>query len=85
MKMIDGIKSKNVDELAEWLDKYGILDNSPWITWFDKAYCKKCNNILMDGVEYAWCELNNKCRFFQDSEESPDTKQIIKMWLQSEE
>ena len=35
--------------------------------------------------EFAWCELNGKCKFFKDMDDIPDVKQIIKMWLESDE
>lgn len=33
--VFDRFKSMNIDELAEWLDKYGMFENSPWMLWFD--------------------------------------------------
>lgn len=32
-------------------------------------------------VECAYCELENKCRFFTDLEDIPDNKKVIEMWL----
>ena len=67
---------------------------SPWDNWFYKNYCRKCEPITKENpncrfcktLEYAWCELNdNKCKFFPDMKEAPYGKQIIKMWLESEE
>ena len=90
MKVFDEIKSKNIDELAEWLDKHGVVDDSPWMQWWDKTYCSKCDPEIIETlifetkIEHAWCEVYHKCRFFQDMEETPDSKQIIKMWLESE-
>ncbi len=89
MKMIDKFKSMNIDEFIEWLDEYASLYPSPWDEWFDVSYCGKCKPEIVydDGIgrrEYGWCELNGKCRFFQDMDEQPDTKQVIKMWLENE-
>lgn len=82
------LKNKTVDELIDWLDEY-VINDSPWISYFDNKYCKKCEPIhCEDGDcgsnDYGWCELNNKCRFFQDMDGIPDNKQIIKMWLERE-
>ena len=44
--VFDKFKSMNIDELAEWLDKYGMFDNSPWMSWFDQKYCKGCEDIM---------------------------------------
>ena len=85
MTVFESFKFKSIDELTEWLDKYGLFDNSPWIIYFDKNYCKKCDGVFYDGDEYAWCELNdNKCRFFQDMDSILNNKEIIKIWLESE-
>lgn len=88
MTVYESFKSKSIDELAEWLDKH-VIDDSPWISYFDRKYCNKCKPIhCEDGDcgsgEYSWCELNGKCRFFQDMPDIPDNKQIIKMWLERE-
>lgn len=97
MTKFDNFKSKNIDELVEWLDKYGAFDNSPWMLWFDKNYCRNCppeDSLIPDSqeeqeywhhCECAWCELHDKCKFFPEMDEVPDNKQVIKMWLESEE
>ena len=90
MIVFDSIKSKNIDELAEWINKYGVQDYSPWDNWFYNKYCNDCEPIVKtDGIyekEYTWCELNcNKCKYFQSMEEAPWGKQLVKMWLESED
>lgn len=91
MTIFESIKSKNIDELAEWLDEYGLYDGSPWIDWWDKKYCCKCipelkhNEIFGNEDEYGWCELHKKCKYFQDMDNIPNNKQIIKMWLENED
>lgn len=93
--VFDRFKSMNIDELSEWLDEYGMFDGSPWIEWFDKSYCQKCDSVIgyysselenepRKGHEFAYCELNGYCRFFNEMNAIPDNKQIIKMWLESE-
>ena len=80
------LKSMSIDELAEWLDKYGMQDYAPWDVHFDKNYCNCCEPVD-NGVVYdfAYCELNGgKCRFFPDMEEYPHGKQVVKLWLESE-
>lgn len=90
MKVFDKIKSKNISELADWLDKYCMTDNSPWIDWFDNNYCNKCESEIVyveklnQKLECSWCELNDKCRYFQELDEVPDCKKVIEMWLESE-
>lgn len=87
MTVFESIKCKNIDELAEWLDEYGIQDFSPWSNWFDRNFCKNCEIIDKGDIfEYSWCELNDgKCKFFQDMDEAPWGKQIVRMWLESED
>lgn len=88
--IFDDIKSKSVDKFAEWLDKYGMFDNSPWMEWFDKKYCNKCEPVMCrykdskSEIPCSWCELENKCKFFPNLDHTPDNKDIIKMWLESE-
>ena len=85
--VFDKFKSMNIDEFAEWLDEYGMFDNSPWMSWFDQKYCKNCEYIMRkyedDTKEFtcSWCELNGNCKFFPDLDELPENKEIIKMWL----
>lgn len=91
MTNFKSIKSKNIDELAEWLDKHGEHDGSAWSKWFDENYCRKCESeyvyveMFKKKLPCAWCEIHGKCKYFQDMSNIPDTKQIIKMWLETEE
>lgn len=92
MTKFESIKSKNIDEFAEWLDKYGAYDGSEWCEWFDDNYCQKCETEYIYSERFdmelpcGWCEIHhNKCRFFQDMDSVPDNKEIIKMWLETEE
>lgn len=88
MTVFDNIKNKNIDEFVEWIDKHCTCGDSPWHKWWDENYCNKCNPEIgyvpeLDrDLEFAWCELHDKCRFFQD--DVLDNKQIIKIWLESE-
>ena len=79
MTIFESIKSKNIDEFTEWLDKYGAFDGSPWIEWFDKTYCQKCEaeyaqldylekkkNVCVLGVKYI-----KSANTFQIKIESP--------------
>lgn len=89
MKQIDKFKSMNIYELIDWLDEYVAFDTAPWMKWFDQKYCKKCyEESLINASSYkdacAWCEVHGKCKYFQSLEEAPDSKQIIKLWLESE-
>lgn len=96
----DNLHAMTLDELATWIDKHGDFDGAPWMNWFDKNYCKKCEPIQCDadtarkelgldcfygsGVECAYCELNHKCKFFPDMDDIPDSYDTILMWLEQE-
>ena len=84
--VINIFESLSIDEFVDWLDEHCTLENSPWIDWFDKTYCKNCEpETSFDGeMEFSWCESHNNCRFFQDKNDIPDIKEIIRMWLESE-
>ena len=90
MKVIDQLKSKNIDEFSEWLDEHFTSEYTPWEQWFNKNYCNKCPSeigkceLYENEMEFAWCELHDKCKFFPDMDSTPDSKQVIKMWLESE-
>lgn len=92
MRMIDKIQSMNIFEMTDWLMEYVELYSAPWTKWFDENYCKKCyaeiiKNAYSDKLmEYSYCELNGKCRFFEDMDYDDvlDDKRVIRMWLNSE-
>lgn len=85
MNNFKNFQSMTMEELIDWLDEYGDFDNAPWNKHFDDNYCKKCEPIVGHyGGEYAPCEFTNKCVFFEDMDEVPDHKQVIKMWLELE-
>lgn len=90
MTVFEKIKSKNIDELAEWFNEYCDFDSAPWWEYWDENYCNKCEpittgtNVFGYLLECASCEIIGKCKFFQDIKDIPDSKQVIKMWLESE-
>ena len=101
MNNFEKLKSMRIDELAEWLDQNGIIDNSPWLDDFNERYCAKCESVMCkyedaesvvgfkpcffdDDIECAYCEVYKKCRFFEDMDDVPNGKEIVKLWLESE-
>ena len=100
MNNFEKLQSMSVDEFAEWLDKNGMIDHSPWMDHFDKQYCANCASVMCkyedaekalgfkpfydDAVECAYCEIYGKCRYFEDKDEVPDGADIVKLWLESE-
>ena len=91
MTVFDCIKNKNIDELADWINEHFAFDNAPYWHFWDENYCNKCEsietgtNVFGYPLMQAYCELTNNCRFFKDKKGIPNDKQIIKMWLESEE
>lgn len=92
MTEFDKIKNMNLEELAEWLDVVcSFSDDSPWMKWFSEKFCDNCPPVqtfvpyLNKEAECSYCELNGNCKFFPDLLDTPENKQIIKMWLESEE
>lgn len=90
MTIFENIKTKNMDEFVEWLYSNFDIDSAPWVNWFDNNYCSKCDHITayikdyQRDMNFAWCEIYEKCKFFPELDGSPDSKQVIKMWLESE-
>lgn len=47
-------------ELYDFLNT--IAQDGPWYEEFDKKFCQNCKPIIIDGDEYAFCEIEgNKC------------------------
>lgn len=90
MTKFEQIKPDTIDKMVEFLDKYGAFDGSPWMLWFDRAYCRNCDDIMCryeGGTREfgcAFCELNDYCKYFPEYGEKLENKQIIKLWLESE-
>ena len=89
MNNFEYIKSMNIDELAAWLDKqFEWFYDSPWEEWWSKNYCNKCESeiVKIEGrkVPVGWCELHDKCKYFQELDGIPDSKQVCKIWLEKE-
>ena len=89
MTVFQSIKSKNIDEIVDWLDEYGDFDGSPWMKYFNENYCGKCETIMCHyensdkGFSCSWCEIFKKCKFFRQMDDVPDNNDIIRMWLEN--
>ena len=99
MTNFEKFKNMTIEELAEFIDEHGMYDDTPWMNWWDKHYCDKCESVIVkfddqenilgfcsykDNVECAYCEVYHKCRYFPDLEEEPSMIDIVKMWLEAE-
>ena len=90
MTRFEEFKSMDIKALTEWICKYGELDGSPWMTWWDSTYCKNCEPVMCHypDSEYkfpcGWCELEHKCTFFPEMDGVPSVKDIVKLWLEGE-
>ena len=90
MTNFEKFKSMSIDEFAEWIDRYGEFDGSPWLDWWNVNYCNDCESEFITFVdtgkkaECAWCEVYDKCKYFKELQGLPNDKQIIKMWLKTE-
>lgn len=95
MNNFKNLQSMSIDKLAEWLDTNGHHD-AIWWKWFEEQYCDKCESetVYVDEhegehiwkveCECAYCEVHDKCRFFQHMDEVPDNKETIKLWFEAE-
>lgn len=84
MTVFEKIKSKNIDEFARWYEENCLHDTDPCIKHWDRTYCKNCETIFENDLEYAYCEVHDKCRFFPELSSTPSNRQMIKIWLESE-
>ena len=94
------LQSMSIDELAKWLDRNGIIDNSPWLEHFNNKYCANCESVMCkyedaervvgfkplydNEIECAYCEVHNTCRFFPGCSSVVDNKDTIRLWLEAE-
>lgn len=89
--VFDKFKSMSIDELTEWINHYHQGISPPWIEWLDKHYCANCDLIKTFVPDYgkemsfSWCELHNTCKYFPEANGLLDDKQIIRMWLESQD
>ena len=51
MTIFEKIKSYSLEELADFLDKNGSFDQSPWSDWFNDNYCSKCESVMCKAVD----------------------------------
>lgn len=51
MTNFEQLQSMTVEELATWLDEHGQFDSSPWMEWFSRVYCDKCESIKCKYVD----------------------------------
>ena len=90
MTNFEKLKSMNEEEISKFLDSLVNIDDNPWIVWFNKRYCKNCEAIRsyaqIPDIYYdsTYCEVNGNCRYFQDKDDIPDNKEMIELWLASE-
>ena len=90
MTNFEKLKSMNEKEISEFLDSIVSIDDNPWVVWFYKKYCDNCETIRLNALDpnarcdYAYCEVNGNCRYFQDKDDIPDNKEMIELWLASE-
>lgn len=79
MTNIQKIKNMSVDELADWLDKNGSFDDSPWLQAFTEKYCEKCESIKIKYEEaqeklgfslYDFYDCESECAYCELADES---------------
>lgn len=51
MTHFEKLKNLALDGLADWLDKNGMFDDSPWLNWFSKKYCESCESIKCTYID----------------------------------
>lgn len=85
------IKNFNIDELADFINKYCEWEYSPWEKWFTTNFCNSCERVMCHLINstnefpISWCDLNdNKCKFFPNLENGLSNKELIKIWLSKE-
>ena len=90
MTRFEEFKNMDIEAFVKWIDKHGQHDDSPWNKWFEESYCQRCESVMafvpyLNGEhECTWCEVNGKCRYFQELDGILSCKDVVKMWLEGE-
>jgi len=90
MTNFEKLKNMSKEELINWLDEIGKIDDAPWVLWFTKKYCDNCEPIiefvplLQKECECTSCEINDKCKFFPEKEKTLSSTEVIELWLNEE-
>ena len=93
MTQLQKLSSLSREEYIHWLDKYGAFDRSPWMKWFDEHYCKNCESLTVivkdlsgrdKQIRCSFCELYDFCSNFPVLGHTPNNKDIIGLWFDSE-
>ena len=100
MTNFDKITSMSLEELAEWIDNNGLVDNTPWQEWWDKTYCQQCDTIKVTadeaeevlGFTPLITDTNFECAYCEIHDECKffmnqdinKSKTIIKLWLEAD-
>lgn len=92
-------KDATPESIAEFLDCNGMWDNSPWLNWWDKQYCSKCDTVELTncqakellGIESPFEGVNlvgSFCEVYKKcrytDDHEPTSKEIIEAWLNSQ-
>ena len=97
MNNFEKIKQMSLEDFAEWLYEHRMVDDTPWMEWFNENYCDKCESIIVkaedaeevlgikpfynEEYECAYCEVYEDSCKFFPNG-YPSNKDIIKMWLE---
>ena len=63
-----------------------------WMKQFDEKYCKNCADVIAEyegdslmhlnkKSVFSYCEVYNKCKYFQEMDELPSASDILSIWL----
>ena len=77
MTNFNRLQTMTIDEFAEWLDKNGSFDDSPWLNSFNEKYCSKCESVEISyenvkeklGLE-PWFGHTTECAFCELADEA---------------
>lgn len=91
MTVFDKIKSMDINEFAEWIAKNFLSEDEPISNWWARTYCNNCEQEkgyveeLGCELNFAWCELHDRCKYFKDINHIPKNKEVTLFWLESDE
>lgn len=74
------------EEVVNLIETHFIDNDCPWNDWFSEKYCNDCPSVVVKegrfgreiDVNYGYCELHDKCRYFGHM---VDEREVIELWL----
>ena len=66
MTNFEKIKAMSLEDIAKFIDEHGMYDDTPWMNWWDKNYCDKCESVILNFEDTK--KILGLTPFYEDNE-----------------